>query len=186
MCQGQDFMRDHDLAALDLACLHVYPDQWLPPPSSRLPPGGEGGGVAAEAEVQWLAWAHRWVAAHAQDALRLQKPLLITEVRAWVLRVAAKADRCYRLWEIMLVIGLGNYQQADVCMIAGPFCCRWGHSGPFCGATRCCSRCTIRWPVMRQAGKCRWQVGGYGEATEWQILWCCRTCGKTINIGFWQ
>ncbi|XP_002974444.2 mannan endo-1,4-beta-mannosidase 5 [Selaginella moellendorffii] len=61
---GSDFIRNHLLSTIDFASIHAYPDIWMPE-------------VSFEEQLKGFS---KWVDTHVQDgALRLQKPVLVTE-----------------------------------------------------------------------------------------------------------
>ncbi|MEW5305151.1 MAG: hypothetical protein WDW36_007712 [Sanguina aurantia] len=63
VCEGTDFWKNQIIRELDLAVAHVLPEQ----------------SVSCDVACR-QGWASNWVTAHLRDALRMQKPLLLTGV----------------------------------------------------------------------------------------------------------
>ena len=63
LAQGCDFARNSSSRHLDFACMHLWPDNWMP---------------AADEEHK-LRFARRWINVHVDVAADLGKPLVLTE-----------------------------------------------------------------------------------------------------------
>lgn len=60
---GTDFAQDTNSPFIDICCIHMYPEKWMPNNS----------------EIENIEFIEKWIHSHLQVATVLEKPLLITE-----------------------------------------------------------------------------------------------------------
>ena len=75
LSQGCDFARNFESRHLDFACIHLWPESWLP---------------TADSERK-LRFARRWINVHTDLATELGKPLILAEF-GWKPAGASRAD----------------------------------------------------------------------------------------------
>ena len=61
---GCDFAQDCNSPAIDVCCIHLYPDKWLPADSTQ---------------EQQLIFTNKWINSHLEIATLIEKPLVLTE-----------------------------------------------------------------------------------------------------------